>query len=93
MELVQDTLVVGVSMDGGHQPFFHAEGFVEHHDHGGNAVSGARGIGYNAMLLGVVVAFIDPQDDGHVLPLRRSGDDHLLGPALQVGGSLCCIGE
>ena len=45
------------------------------------------------MLARIVLAFVDAEDDGDIFFLRRSGDDDLLGSALEVGCRLGAVGE
>ncbi len=47
---VQDALVVGVGVDGGHQAALDAKGVVEHLGHWGQAVGRAGGIGDDVVL-------------------------------------------
>ena len=38
------------------------------------------------MLFGVILVFIDAEDDGYIFILRRSRDEHLPGTTLEVSG-------
>ncbi len=69
---VQDALVVGVGVDGGHQRLLDAEGIAENFGHRSNAVGGARGIGQDVVLLRVVLILVHPQDNGQIGALGRS---------------------
>ena len=82
VDLVQDLLVVGVGVDGGHQRMADAKGVVEHLDQRRYAVGGTGGVGHDGVLRWIVLVLVDAHDDGEVVTLGRSGDDHLLGPAL-----------
>ena len=82
---IQNPLVVGIGVNGGHQALVDAEALVQYLDHRGNTVGGAGGIGDDLVPDRVVAIFIDTEDDGGVLILGRSGDNHLLSAALQVG--------
>ena len=50
MTLVGDHLVVGVSMDSGHEAVFDSESVVEHFYHGGETVGGAGSVGHDLVL-------------------------------------------
>ena len=78
---VQKALVVGVGVDGGHQPAFYAESIVQHLDHGGKAVGGAGGVGDDAVRGVVQDGVVDADDDGGVGAAGRGGDDDLAGAA------------
>ena len=68
---VEEVLVVGVGVDGGHEPAAHPEGVVEDLDHGHEAVGGARGVGHHHVAAGVEVVVVDAHDEGGVGVLRR----------------------
>ena len=94
VRLVEDRLVVGVAVDGGHDAVHHAEALVEHLDHRGQAVGGARGVGDDVVRGGVVPIGVDAEaEGGHVLALGGRADDHLLRPAVDVGARLVPVGE
>ena len=81
MALVEDDLVIGVGVDGGHHGVEDAEFLVHNLGGGGQAVGGAGGVGNHVVLGGVVLVFIDAQHDGEIFILGRGGDDDLLGAA------------
>ena len=84
----------GVGVDGGHQALGDAEAFLEQDVHeGGEAVSGAGGVGDDVVLGGVVLVVVDADDNGDVLVLSRRGDDDLLGAGLEVAAGLGGLGE
>src|SRR5690606_34264893 len=93
MGQVQDSLVVGISMDSGHEALLNAEGIVDNLGHRCQAVGGAGGVGNHMVLLRIVEVFINSHDDGDVLFFSRSGDDHLLGPGVDVPLSLIPLAE
>src|ERR671915_675768 len=59
--LVQNGLVVGIGVDGGHQAALNAKSLMEHFDHRGEAVAGAGSVGDYIMLRSVVNMVIDSQ--------------------------------
>ena len=93
MHLVQYLLVVGVGVDGGHQPVADAEVVVEHLHHGGEAVGGAGRIGDDVVIVGIVFAVVDPQHHGQVLATGGRGDNHLLGAPIHVRPCLGRVGK
>ena len=91
---VQNALVVGVGVDGGHQAAFYAEGVVQHLDHRGKAVGGAGGVGDDAVGGVVQDGVVDADDDGGVGAAGGGGDDDLAGAAAgDVGGGFGGVGE
>ena len=90
---VEDDLVVGVAVDRGHDAGGDAEGVVQHLDDGREAVGGAARVGDDVVLGGVVLVFVDAEDDGDVLVGGRGGDDDLLDGAAEVGLGLFGVGE
>jgi len=85
---IQDALVVGISVDGGHQPFDDAERIVDYLGRWSQTVGGTGGIGDDVMLLGIVLLLIYAQDDGDILIFGWSADDDFLRPGLDVPGCL-----
>src|SRR5207253_10232979 len=63
---VEDALVVGVGVDGGHQAAPDAERLVQHLGDGGEAVGGARGVGDDGVPGRVVGAVVHAHADGQV---------------------------
>ena len=91
---VEQALVGGVGMHGGHDAVADAERLVEHLDDGGQAVGRARGVGDDVVALGVVdVVEVDAQRHGDVGLLGRRGDDHLARPGLEVLGGARAVAE
>ena len=94
MHGVQDHLVVGVGVNGGHESLVNAERIVQHLDYGGDAVGGAGCVGDDVVVGRVIHRFVDTQDDGEVLTLGRGADDHLFGAAaVDVAAGLFGGGE
>ena len=93
MDRIEHPLIVGIGMDGGHQPFAYPKAFVKDFNYGSDAVGGAGGIGDDAMLCRVIFPLVYAEDDGNVLLFRWRCDEHLLGPTLEVPGGFGCRGE
>jgi hypothetical protein len=90
---VQDDLIVGVAVDGGHDAGRDAEGVVEDLDDRREAVCGAGGVGDDVVLGGDVLVVVDAEDDGEVLVLGRGRDDDLLDGGAEVRLGLLRVGE
>lgn len=81
---IEDALVVGVGVHGGHltgndpEEAFHDEGYRS------KAVRGARGVGNDMVLGRIVVVVVYAHDDGEILFLRRGCNDDFLGAVLDV---------
>ena len=93
MRVVEDVLVIGVGVNGRHQPTLDAEVVVENLGHRREAVRRARGVGDDVVRGRVVVLVVDAHDDGDVLALCRCGDDDLLGARGDVLSGARCVGE
>ncbi len=81
MRHIQDLLVVGVGVDGGHESAL--DDILVMHDlrSRGQAVRGAGGVRNHVVVLRVILVFVDAQHDGHVFAFRRSRNDDFLGAA------------
>ena len=91
---VEQLLVAGVGVHGGHHAVADAERLVEHLDHGRQAVRRAGGVGDDVVPGGVVdLVEVDAQRDGDVGLLGRRGDDHLARPGLEVLGGARAVAE
>ena len=84
---VEDHLVLGVGMHGGHEAGLDTERVAEHLGDRSQAVGRARRVRDDVVLGGVVRRVVDAHADGDVLVLRRSGDHHL--PGSRVDVALC----
>ena len=86
MRLVEDALGVGQVVDGCDGAVFDTQVFVDHLDHRGEAVGGARGRRDNAMLRRVEQLLVNTHDD-----IKRSGllhrraDHHALHTLIEIG--------
>mmetsp|Transcript_10038 Transcript_10038/g.26803 ORF Transcript_10038/g.26803 Transcript_10038/m.26803 type:complete len:435 (+) Transcript_10038:40-1344(+) len=82
---VQQTLVAGVGVGGGHRSLHDAKLLLEHLHEGRHAVSRARRVRDDLVLLLVVVLIVDTHHKGaDVVTLARGGDEHLLRASLDV---------
>src|SRR5919199_4363719 len=81
---IQELLVVGVGVAGGHVRRLHPEVVYEHLGHRHDAVGGTAGVGDDVVLLGIVGLVVDLVDERGIGALRRGADDDLLGAAFQV---------
>jgi hypothetical protein len=82
---VEQALVVGVGVHGGHVAGLDPEVVLDHLHHGDDAVGRARSVGDDLVLLGVVILVVDLVHERGIHALARGGDDDLLGPAIDVG--------
>jgi hypothetical protein len=84
----------GVGVDGGHEAGLDSEALLgENVDEGGEAVGGARRVGDNVVLAGVVLLVVDAHDNRLGTAGSGGGNDDLLGPALNVALSSVLAGE
>ena len=88
LRAVQDHLVAGVSMNGGHDAGDDGIGLVQGVGHGGQAVGGAGGVGDHVHLRGVPLVVHSHDKGGRDVVLGRGGDDDLFRPVPEVGGGL-----
>ncbi len=85
MAVVQDPLVAGVAVNGGHQTPVEAEVLVQNLDDGGQAVGGAAGVGKDVPVLVAVLVVVDADHEGpHAITFTRCGEDHLAGTSFNV---------
>lgn len=89
---IGEHLVVGVGVDGGHQPLLDTELAVQHLGDRRQAVGGARGVG-DDLVRGAQHVVVDAVDHGGVGALGRGADDHLAGTGCQVRRRLGALGE
>lgn len=84
VDLIADTLVIGVGVDSGHETADNTEFVVEGLGDGGEAVSGAGSVG-DAKVLVLELVSVDTADDGGIaVILGGNSDDDLLGTSLDV---------
>ena len=84
----------GVTVDGGHESFFHSKTLFKENVHEwGETVGGAGCIGDDVVFRVVVLEVIDAHDDGDVLAFRRGGDDYLGAACGEMALSFICFSE
>ena len=93
MREVEDHLIVGVGVDGGHRPALNLEVVVNYLRHWSKTVGRAGCIGDHVMLCGIVLVFIHSQNNCDVLIFCRSGDDDLLHRTMQMLLCVRSVGE
>ena len=93
MREVEDNLIAGVAVDGGHDAADDAACFQDDLDDGRQAVGGAAGVGDDIVLGCVVLVLVDAQHDSQVLVGGRSGDDDLLHGRAEVSLGLGCVSK
>ena len=92
MRAILEVLILGVSVDGGHETLDNAEFLIEDLGNRSQAVGGAGSVGDN--VLGTIVYFVvNAHNDGGIFVLGRSGNDDLLGASFNVATSLVGIGK
>src|SRR6266852_5527440 len=90
---VEELLVVGVGVNGGHGAALNAKRFVKNLGDGSEAIGGAGGVGNDVVFRGIVELVIDAQHEGGVRPIRRRGDNHLFHRATQMLLRFGALGE
>ena len=83
LRAVQDHLVAGVGVHGGHDTALHGISVIQGLGHGSQAVGGAAG-GGDDLILGGQGLLVDGVHDGLQVIARGSGDDDLLGAGVDV---------
>ena len=91
LRTIQDHLVAGVSMNGGHDAGDDGIGLVQGVGHGGQAVGGAGSSGDDLILSGQGL-LVDGVDDGLQVVAGGSRDNDLAGASLDVSLSLSLAG-
>merc|ERR1711939_1206895 len=78
--VVQDPLVAGVAVNGGHQTPVEAEVLIQNLDDRCQAVGGAAGVAEDVPVFVAVLVVVDAHNEGaDAITLTRGGEDHLLG--------------
>src|SRR5215471_501204 len=72
---IQDHLIVSVRVDSGHRSALDFEIVMNHFGHRRQAIGGAGSVGDNVVLAGIVLIFINSENDGNILIFSRGGDD------------------
>jgi len=82
---IEDALVTGVAVGGGHRAFDDAEGLIQDLDHRRHAVGGAAGVAEDVVVLVAVLIGVHAHHEGaDFVALTRGGQDHFLGAGLEV---------
>ena len=93
MRCVEDDLVVGVAMNGGHDAADNAAMCKQNLNDRSKAVGGAAGVRNYVVLGGVVFVFIHAEHQGDVFIGSRSRDDDLLDGLAKVRLGFGCVGK
>ena len=83
MRAVDERLVTGVTMSGGHETFDNAELVVEHLDHDRKAVGRAGCVRDHGVLVGIVGVVVHAEDE-RCITRRWCGDEYSLGAGVEV---------
>ena len=82
MEDIENFLVVGIGMDGGHKTFIDTKRVIQDFCDRRNAVGGAGSIGDDVMFLRVIFIFVDAQNDSNIFIRGGGGDQNFFSAAL-----------
>ena len=93
MRKVQDDLIVGVGVDGGHGPADDLEIIVNYFGDRPQAVGSTRGVGNDVVLGRIVLVLVDAHYDGDVFIGGGRGDNDLLHRSAQVLLGQLALGE
>ena len=90
-----DSLLGGsVAVHGGHKTLLDTESFLQKDmDYGSETVGGTAGVGDDVVLRDIEFVIVNAHDDGDVLILSRSGDEHFLSTRGDVALGLLTLGE
>ena len=83
MDLVEDFLVIGIAVDGGHQATLDTDGVVQNFRERRKAVGGAACVGNNHVCSGQNIV-VDPENDGFVDIFPGCRNQHALGARSQM---------
>jgi len=75
---IEQFLIVGVGVDGRHQPALDCESVVQNFGNWRKAVGCARGIGDDVMLRGIITFIVNADANGEVFAFRGSGNQDFL---------------
>ena len=92
VDLIEDLLIVGIAVDGGHQPALDPDGIVQHLGKGREAVGGAAGVGHDGVFGGQLVV-VDAVNHRQINALGRRRDQHALGAGSDVLAGAVAVGE
>ena len=90
MRTVDQGLIAGIGVDGGHETLLNTERIVENLDHRREAVGGARSVGDDVVTIRVVRLVVDANHEGGITIAGRGRNDDLAcaGRTVHVGGFL-----
>ena len=93
MRQIQDSLVIGVGVNSGHQTAFNTEFVQQYFGERSQAVGGAGSVGNDVVFCRIIFFFVNTHNDGDVFAFCRSGDDYLFNSVMQMSCSLGSFGE
>src|SRR5437667_521428 len=93
MGQVEEFLVVGVRVDGGHGAAVDAKSLLENFGNGSEAIGGAGGVGNDVVRGGVVGLVVHAQDESGVGAIGRGGDDHFFHGSAEMLLGVNTLGE
>ena len=93
MRQVQNSLVISVGVNSGHQTAFNTEFVQQHFGERSQAVRGAGSIGNDVVFSRIIFVLVNTHNDGDIFAFSRSGDDNLFNSVMQMSCSLCSFGE
>ena len=93
MRQVQNSLVIGVGVNSGHQTAFNTEFVQQHFGERSQAVGGAGSVGNDVVFCRIIFVFVNTHNDGNIFAFCRSGDDNLFNSVMQVSSSLFAFSE
>lgn len=93
MREVEDALVVGIRVDGGHEAFFDAEVVVEDFCNWCQTVGSTRSVGNNIVSHWIVFVVVYSENHCEVCFFAGSADEHLLSACCEVFACACFVCE
>ena len=90
---VQNTLVIGIGMNGGHQTTLNTEFFVQNLSHRSQTVGSTGSVGNDMMLSSIIGFLVYAHYNSSILILAGSGQHHFLGTGGDMSASLQGIVE
>ena len=90
---VEQLLIVGVGVDGGHGAAVDAEGFMKNFGDGSEAVGGAGSVGNDVVLGGIVGLVVHAEDEGGVRAVGGRGDDDFFHGRAEMLPRVFALGE
>src|SRR5438552_7204309 len=90
---VEEFLVIGVRVDGGHGAAVDAESFLENFGDGGEAIGGAGSVGNDVVRRRIVGLVVHAEDESGVGAIGRGGDDHFFHGSAEMLFGVNAFGE